>query len=55
MTPFVARRIGTYTEVYEDRWAVPKKKVTGEDYLNMWKDAGGHDFVDPVADKSAKK
>ena len=36
-----------YYEVSADKFELAPKKLTGEDYLNMWKGAGGHDFVEP--------
>jgi hypothetical protein len=47
LTPFVVKKVGKYVQGdREDEWSVPKEKLTGQEYLDMWKDAGGHDIVE---------
>lgn len=52
MTPFVSSRFSKNVEVeYQTKWEVPKKTITGEEYLAQWKREGGHDLVDTFQNK----
>jgi len=45
LTPFVAKTVEKAVQVGENEWQDPLEKLTGEAYLQRWKDEGGHDVV----------
>jgi hypothetical protein len=45
----VSAKVSKFEEVEDGVFKVPLKKLTGEMYLEMWKEKGGYDMVaDPV-------
>ncbi|CAI6325894.1 unnamed protein product [Periconia digitata] len=46
LTPFVTAQSTRNIQVSQDAYRAPSKVVTGAEYLQMWKEHGGSDYVE---------
>ena len=46
LTPFVTAQATPNVQVTQTAYKAPAKRITGENYLQMWKEYGGNDVVE---------